>query len=105
MGHFKFLKTKTNGGGGVGMKTKFKPNMFCHSLQKNLGIEDVQCSDYCHLLSKFPSKSQHPSQCFITRCYDAVYTKVKVDELKSKWDDFTHNFLIRSVIRKVITMT
>ena len=38
--------------------TKCKPNTICHCLQKILGIINLQCCNYCHLLSDSTYKVQ-----------------------------------------------
>ena len=39
MGHLKIKIIKTRGGWGGVSRTKCKPNMFCHSLQKNWALK------------------------------------------------------------------
>ena len=67
--------------------TKCKPNIILSFLVNCCGDIDLQCCNYCPLLSDFHTNCRNVFNYINVRI--AKYTKLKVDELKVSWDDGT----------------
>ena len=76
--------------------------LFVIPCKKQLGIIDLQCCNYCHLLSDFSSKFQSSMtiifHCKIVRMQNIpnfVSIIGNLDELKVSWDDSIVNLFMK----------